>query len=94
MKPAVVLSFIVALVAVRPHEAREQLPKAINELYPVKFVLHELIADMNRLRAGMKRRLAAFQREEEKERGATADAGVQAWDEAIRLATKKIDRCP
>jgi hypothetical protein len=25
---------------------------------------------------------------------ATPDAGVQAWDEAIRLATKKIDRCP
>jgi hypothetical protein len=92
MKPAVVLSFIVALVVCTPARSEEQLP--ISELYPCEVVLHELIADMNRLRAGMKRRLAAFQREEEKERGATADAGVQAWDEAIRLATKKIDRCP
>ena len=57
-------------------------------------VLHELIADLNRLRAGAKRRSAAFQSGEEKERAATYDATVQAWDEAIRLATKKIDRCP
>jgi hypothetical protein len=92
MKPTVVLSIIAAFVACTPARSEEQLP--INELYPCEVVLHELIADMNRLRAGVKRKLAAFPREEEKERGATPDAGVQAWDEAIRLATKKIDRCP
>ena len=45
---AVVLSFIVALVVCTPARSEEQLP--INELYPCEVVLHELIADMNRLR--------------------------------------------
>jgi hypothetical protein len=92
MKPAVVLSIIAAFIACTPARSDEQLP--ISELYPCEVVLHELIADMNRMRAGTKRRSTAFQSGEEKERAATYDAGVQAWDEAIRLATKKIDRCP
>jgi hypothetical protein len=41
----------------------------------------------------LKRRSAAFQSEEQKERAATYDAAVQAWDEAIMLAKKKIHRC-
>jgi hypothetical protein len=94
MKPTtVVLGVVVAVFAcATPTRSEEQLP--ISELYPCEVVLHELIADLNRLRVGAKRRSAAFQSGEEKERAATYDATVQAWDEAIRLATKKIDRCP
>jgi hypothetical protein len=88
----VVLGVVAAFAGTAPVRSEEQLP--ISELYPCEVVLHELIADLNRLRAGAKRRSAAFQNGEEKERAATYDATVQAWDEAIRLATKKIDRCP
>jgi hypothetical protein len=93
MKPTTVALGVVAVFAgVTPTRSQDQLP--ISELYPCEVVLHELIADLNRLRAGAKRRLAALQSEEEKERAATYNATVQAWDEAIRLATKKVDRCP
>ena len=88
----VVLGVVAAFAGTTPVRSEEQLP--ISELYPCEVVLHELIADMNRLRVGTKRRSAAFQSEEQKERAATYDAAVQAWDEAIMLAKKKIDRCP
>jgi hypothetical protein len=93
MRPAGILVF--ALMTAFPSlraVAEEQLP--INELYPCEVVLDELIADMRGQRTVVKRTLTSAQGAGEKEKAATYDAMVQAWDEAIKLATRKIGRCP
>jgi hypothetical protein len=86
------LALVAAFASTAPARSEEQLP--IDELYPCEVVLHELIAELRGLRAGAKRTLAGLHNEVEKERAATYTAAVQAWDEAIRVTTKKFDRCP
>jgi hypothetical protein len=84
---------LLALVAAFPSSApayEQQLP--INELYPCEIVLHELIAELRKLRADAKRSVALHT--DEKDLAATNQVALQAWDEAIRLATRKFDRCP
>lgn len=66
----------------------------INELYPCEVVLHELIADIRGLRSEAKRTLGDLRDENEHERAAAYRGAMQAWDEAIRLATRKFERCP
>jgi hypothetical protein len=89
-------ALLVGLVAVfagfGPAGSEEQLP--ISELYPCEVVLHELIAELRGLRTAAKRTSTGLHDEDEKERAATYNAALQAWDEAIRLATKKFERCP
>jgi hypothetical protein len=93
MRPAAIL--VLALMPACPSVqaiAEEQLP--INELYPCEVVLDELIADMRGLRTVAKKTLTSAQTIGENEKATAYDAVVQAWDEAIKLATKKIGRCP
>jgi hypothetical protein len=88
---AALLVFVATLTGTAPARS-EQLP--INELYPCEIVLHELIAELRKLQAGAKRELVTARAEDERDRLSANDVAVQTWDQAIRIATKKFDRCP
>ena len=74
-----------------PARSETQLP--INELFSCEVVLHELIADLRKLRVVAKHPAVGRNDEDQKEQVAHK-AAVQAYDEAISAATKKFDRCP
>jgi hypothetical protein len=84
------LALVTAFVSASSARSEEQLP--INELYSCEIVLHELIAELRGLRADAKRSVGLHTGE--KDLVATNQVAVQAWDEAITLATRKFERCP
>ena len=89
---AVLLGFLAALASTAPTRGEQQLP--LNELYSCEIVLHELIAELTKLRAGAKRELIAALAEDSGPYPARQDAAAQTLDKAIKLATAKYDRCP
>jgi hypothetical protein len=86
------LVFAATFACTAPARSEQRLP--INELYPCEIVLHELIAELRKLQAVAKGPLASLHSEDKQDRGAANDVAVLAWEDAIRLATKKFDRCP
>jgi hypothetical protein len=85
------LVFVATFAGTAPARSEPQLP--INELFPCEVVLHELIADLRKLRVVAKQPAVGRNDEDQKEQVAHK-AAVQAYDEAISAATKKFDRCP
>ena len=75
-----------------PARSETQLP--INELFPCEVVLHELIADLRKLRVAAKHITVGLNDENQKEPAASYNPAVQAYDEAISVATRKFERCP
>jgi hypothetical protein len=93
MKPIVILFFLVGLFSgSAPARSETQLP--INELFPCEVVLHELIADLRKLRIFAMHTAVGLHDEDQREQAASYNPAVQAYDEAISAATKKFDRCP
>jgi hypothetical protein len=93
MKPIFTLVGLLALFSgSTPARSETQLP--INELFPCEVVLHELIADLRKLRVAAKHTAVDLHDEDQKEQAVPSNAAVQAYDEAISAATKKFDRCP
>ena len=86
------LLFVATFAGTAPARSEQHLP--INELYPCEIVLHELIAELRKLQAMARRESVAARPEDDRDRASANDVAVQAWDQAIRMATKKIDRCP
>jgi hypothetical protein len=89
------LAFVVTFTGTSVARPEERLP--LSELYPCEVVLHELIAQLRGSRTEAKRRSASIHRaSDEEDHLATKelDLNLAAWDEAIRLATKKFERCP
>jgi hypothetical protein len=86
------LSLSAVLVGSTPARSETQLP--INELYPCEVVLHELIADLRKLKVAAKHIAVELHDEDQKEQAASNNAAVQAYDDAISVATRKFDRCP
>jgi hypothetical protein len=84
------LALIAAFASAVPARGEQQLP--INELDSCEIVLHELIAELRGVRADAKRSAGLYTGE--KELVAANQLAVQAWDDAIRLATRKFERCP
>jgi hypothetical protein len=66
----------------------------INELFPCEVVLHELIADLRKLRVVAKHTAVFLHDEDQREQAASYNPAVQAYDKAITAATKKFERCP
>jgi hypothetical protein len=91
MKPIILISLIGLFSGSTPARSETQLP--ISELFPCEVVLHELIADLRKLRVAAKHTAVGRNDEDQKELVAP-NAAVQAYDEAISVATKKFDRCP
>jgi len=89
---AVLLGLLAVFAAGASSQGEERL--AINELYPCEIVLHELIADLRKLRAGEKRAQTATNDDRDGEEAARPPASVMAFDQAIALATAKYARCP
>jgi hypothetical protein len=85
---AVLLGLVATFAGTMPIRSAEQLP--INELYPCEIVLHELIAELTKLRSEAKRESVAGLADYSARQAAT----VQTLEKAIRLATAKYDRCP
>ena len=83
--------FVATFAGTAPARSETQLP--ISELFPCEVVLHELIADLRKLRVVAKQPAVGRNDEDQKEQVAHK-AAVQAYDEAISAATKKFDRCP
>jgi len=67
---------------------------AINELYACEIVLHELVADLTKLRAAAKRAATATTDQDGGNEAVRLLPSVAALDEAIALAIGKYDRCP
>jgi hypothetical protein len=91
MKLSILLSLIGLLSGSAPARSETQLP--ISELFPCEVVLHELIADLRKLRVVAKQPAVGRNDEDQKEQVAHK-AAIQAYDEAISAATKKFERCP
>jgi hypothetical protein len=85
--PAALRSFAIFAV-IAPARSEERLP--IRELYPCEVVLHELIAELRGLRARAMHQRSSLHTEDGAARMVANDVAVQAWDEAIRLATKNL----
>ena len=79
------LVFVATFAGTAPARSEPQLP--INELFPCEVVLHELIADLRKLRVVAKQPAVGRNDEDQKEQVAHK-AAVQAYDEAISAATK------
>jgi hypothetical protein len=92
MQTAAALVFITLFAGTAPARSEQQLP--INELYPCEIVLHELIAELTKLRAGAKREAVAALAEDAGSYATRQDATAQTLEKVIRLATAKYDRCP
>ncbi|MGB8487904.1 MAG: hypothetical protein WCD67_16685, partial [Xanthobacteraceae bacterium] len=93
MKPIFTLFGLFALFSgTTPARSETQLP--INELFPCEVVLHELIADLRKLRVAAKHATASVHTDDQQEQAASYNAAVRAYDEAITAATKKFERCP
>jgi hypothetical protein len=86
------LIFVALFAGAAPARSEQQLP--INELYPCEIVLHELIAELTKLRAGAKREATAAPAEDGGPYAARQDATALTLEKVIRLATAKYDRCP
>jgi hypothetical protein len=86
------LVFVATFAGTAPVRSEPQLP--INELFPCEVVLHELIADLRKLRVVAKHTAVGLHDEDQREQAASYNPAVQAYDEAISAATKKFDRCP
>jgi hypothetical protein len=89
---AVLLGLLLVFATGVSSQGEERL--AINELYSCEIVLHELIADLRKLRVGEKRAQTATSDNRDGEEAARPPAGVVAFDQAIALATAKYARCP
>ena len=90
-----VLAIIATFAGMPVARTEERLP--LSELYPCEVVLHELIAQLRGLRAEAKRTSASIHHaNDEQDQLAAKELALElaAWDEAIRLATKKFERCP
>ena len=90
-----VLAIIATFTGMPVARTEERLPPS--ELYPCEVVLHELIAQLRGLRAEAKRTSASIHRaNDEQDQLAAKELALElaAWDETIRLATKKFERCP
>jgi hypothetical protein len=74
-----------------PSRSEQQLP--IDELFPCEVVLHELIAELRALRSNAVHTVQANHNEDANER-IRSTAALQALDEAITIATRKMTRCP
>jgi hypothetical protein len=93
MKPIFMLFCLVGLFSgSAPARSQTQLP--INELFPYEVVLHELIADLRKLRFAAKHTAVGLHDEDQRQQAASYNPAVQAFGEAISAATKKFDRCP
>jgi hypothetical protein len=86
------LVFVATFAGTAPARSEPQLP--INELFPCEVVLHELIADLRKLRVAAKHTAVGLHDEDQRQQAASYNPAVQAYDEAISAATKKFDRCP
>jgi hypothetical protein len=90
-----VIAIVATFAGIPVARTEERLP--LSELYPCEVVLHELIAQLRGLRAEAKRTSASIHHvngEEDKLAAKELVLELGAWDEAIRLATKKFERCP
>jgi hypothetical protein len=93
MKPIFILFCLIGLFSgSAPARSETQLP--INELFPCEVVLHELIADLRKLRIAAKHTTVSLHDQDQKEQAASYNPAVQAYDEAISVATRKFERCP
>jgi hypothetical protein len=93
MKSIFILSCLIGLFSgSAPARSETQLP--ISELFPCEVVLHELIADLRKLRVVAKHTAVGPHDEDQREQAASYNPAVQAYDQAISAATKKFDRCP
>ena len=86
------LVFAATFAGTAPARSEQQLP--INELFPCEVVLHELIADLRKLRVAAKHTTVSLHDQDQKEQAASYNPAVQAYDEAISVATRKFERCP
>ena len=93
MKPIFILVCLIGLFS-GSATARSETQLPINELFPCEVVLHELIADLRKLRVVAKHTAVGLHDEDQREQASSYNPAVQAYDEAISVATKKFDRCP